>query len=303
MSNMKFKNTVKLTGTIQGLKDYVKYIPEPIVSFNLHVFRRPSKSQQYPVFDLLRIVVFNNEKFPQQFSDGDRIRIKGELQSRNYTVDNYKVDKKIENAVNYYYEFFEAYPCKEQPTKKARQEIDWSKLLNTGLLPIVPHDSLLLENGNKADDRKGKYVYRIDEDGVVYKEKQHVTYEVIATSYEKIDGEIDYNVGDKNITELVGEVMTKSSKPTSNNRYQRTKFSIKTHSKFFPDRFYYLHLILWEDMNKTKSKRVQESDTVRVLGRLQSKSYERDVQVMRKKVARNFTTREISVSEIKTVHS
>ena len=48
--------------------------------------------------------MFNNEDFNQKYKNGNRIKVVGELQSRNYSVDNYEVPEYIEKAAANYLE-------------------------------------------------------------------------------------------------------------------------------------------------------------------------------------------------------
>jgi hypothetical protein len=294
------KNIVTLTGTITNLANRCTYIPNPIITLDLQVFRKKQKQEVEPKFDLVRVVMFNNEDFNQKYKNGDRIKVVGELQSRNYSVDNYEVPEYIEKAAANYLELFEQFPCKKNPTGKRREEIDWSCLINTGLLASVPKDSLYIENGEKSTEIKDKYVYAIDKDMIVYKATQHVAYEVLVEKrYEKIDNPLDIHIGDINKVELIGKV-------TKRNSYKnRLSINVRTQSGIIEGRVFNNNAFLWEEENNIKSNKIQVGHRISLRGRLQSRNYVKTIRIrkitpsgIRKRldIQKTFTTREVSIS-------
>ncbi|MBO1514351.1 single-stranded DNA-binding protein [Metabacillus bambusae] len=299
------KNKITLTGTIMNMANFCKYIPNPIVTFDLQVFRRKKKNEIEPKFDLVPIVVFNDEEFHKKFKNGDRLKVIGELQSRNYTIDNYAVNEQLENAVTNYVDLFENVPSRQVPMNKKREMVEWSHLIDTGLIPTIPKDSLFLENGQKSSESKDKYVYRIDKDMILYKETQHVAYEVIIDKgYEKLEVPLNIDKGDLNIAELTGRVTKKNSYKNRSNYYS-TSINVETKSTILPNRTFYSNAFIWEYEKLSKSKEIQVNDRISLKGRLQSRDYTKEISIRKKTLSGNkkkliilktFTTREISIS-------
>lgn len=294
-----------LTGTITNLANYCKYIPNPIFNFDLQVFRRKKKTEEEPKYDLVRIIVFNDEEFNEKYKNGDRIKVIGELQSRNYTINNNEVPEHIEKAVANYVDLFERFPCKQKPINKKREVIEWSYLIDTGLMPSVPKDSLYIENGSKSNNARDKYVYSIDKDMILHKEKQHVAYEVIVENkYEKLTEPLNIHIGDLNTVELTGRVTKKNSYKNSSNM-NISNFNIRTESVILPKRVFNNHAFLWEDEKLSKSKDIQIGHFISLKGRLQSRDYTKLIRIRKKTssglikrldIPRTFTTREVSIS-------
>jgi single-stranded DNA-binding protein len=303
-------NYVELTGTIKNLPDYCKYIPRPLISFDLQSFRRMKNEEEDLQSDENRIIVFDDEEFHKNFHNGERILIKGELQSRNYTRDNHEVDEIITMAVKNYIDIWSNYPTQKKPKGKKRQLIDWNKLLEVALIPSVPEDSIFKENGEK--DHDGEFIYRIDEDGEVFKETQHVAYEIVAVKYEKLNEELDFTKGDKNKAVLLGKV---TKQPYfdylgQDNKVAFCSFNIGTKSKFFEGRMFYNNVITWSELAQEVFEHAQYGDYVKIVGRLQSRSYQKEIvkrwktpSGRRKKKSRmlELTTREISATKVEKV--
>jgi len=312
IQNIKYKadeNFVELTGVIQNLPDYCKYIPRPLIAFDLISQRKRKSEDEQITHDQNRIIVFDDEDFNNKFQNGDRIRIKGELQSRNFTRDNHEIDELLVLAIKNYIEIFDGFPSKNEPRGKIRQPIDWSKLLQMGLIPSVPEDSMYLEDGTKSKSKDAPFVYRIDENGEVYKETEHVAYEVVAKKVELLEEEMDDLDGDKNKVVLVGRV---TRQPYFDYLGNETKvpfcsFNICTKSKFFEDRVFYNNVITWSKLAEEAFENVQREDYVKIVGRLQSRSYSKEFvrrwktpsgKRKKKAVTLELITREISASKI-----
>ncbi|WP_010200040.1 single-stranded DNA-binding protein [Bacillus sp. m3-13] len=306
------RNEVVLTGEITNMANFCKYIPIPAIHFDLLVRRKPKKFNGEIKYDLIRVVILNNENFHKEYKNGDRVKLTGELQSRNYIIDNFQVEPAIERAVSNYMELFEEFPCKNKPVK-GKEYIDFSSMVNVGLVADVPADSLLIDGVQKVKDRRNKYAYRIDKDQIVYKESQHTTYEVIVDgNYERLIGKLDERKGDINKVYFEGWVTKKSSSTNENvssgafNKV-KTTFSIKTKSEILKGRAFHNNAFLWEDESQPKSSTVRVHEYVELVGRLQSRDYSKEMKVRkitksglvkRMTKMKTMTTREISISNI-----
>ena len=72
-------NFIHVSGTVVNLPDTVKYIPEPLIAFDLECHRRPTEKRPEPKPDVFRMVLMNDEEFIDTFQDGDRMEFKGEI--------------------------------------------------------------------------------------------------------------------------------------------------------------------------------------------------------------------------------
>jgi len=312
IQTVKYKNDenfVELTGTIKNLPDYCKYIPRPLLAFDLVSYRKVKNEGDEPSFDENRIIVFDDEEFHTRFQNGERIRIKGELQSRNFTRDTHEIDELIVLSIKNYVEIFGEFPTKTDPKGKIRQPIDWSKLLQMGLIPAVPEDSMYLADGTKSKSKDAPFVYRIDENAEVYKETEHVAYEVVVKKFEKLEEELDLLVGDKNKIVLTGKV---TKQPYFDYLGSETKipfcsFNICTKSKFFEDRVFYNNVITWSHLAEEAFENIQRESLIKIVGRLQSRSYQKELtrrwktpsgKRKKKVITLDLTTREVSASKI-----
>lgn len=312
IQNIKYKkdeNFIELTGVIKNMPDYCKYIPRPLVSFDLTSQRRRRNEREEIKYDENRIIIFDDEEFLENFKDGDRIKIKGELQSRNYTRDTHEVDELIKIAVKNYIELFDEFPTEKEPKPRIKQVISWPKLLQMGMIPTVPEDSMYLEDGSKNKSKEAPFVYRVDENGEVYKETQHVTYEVVAKKYEKIEEEVDPLIGDKNKAILVGKV---TQQPYfdylgTENKVSFCSFKVCTKSSFFEERVFYNNIISWSNIAEEAFENINADEYVKVVGRLQSRIHQKELirrwktpsGKRKKKVLEiELVTREISASKL-----
>lgn len=305
----KDENFVDITGTIQNLPDYCKYIPRPLIAFDLVSYRKRKSIEEDWTVDENRVILFDDEEFHLNFKEGDRIRIKGELQSRNFTRDNHEVDEMVKMAVANYMEIWGEFPTVKEPRGKVRQPIDWTKLMNMGMLPEVPNDSMYLADGSKEKTPDAQFVYRIDENGEVFKETEHVAYEIVAKKIERLEEEMDELLGDKNKVVMVGKI---TSDPYfdflgSVNKIPFFSFKVRTKSSFFEERVFYLNIISWSNLAEDAFEAIKVNDYVKVVGRLQSRHYKKEItrrwvtpagNKKKKKIELDLLTREISASKI-----
>lgn len=310
MKSIKVKglqNTVELTGIIQKMDEFVRYIPNPIVGFDLSSNRKRKSVDAEWVADLNRIIVFDQEDLLSRFAVGDRVRVKGELQSRNYTRDKYDVDEQIQNAVDIFTQLYEKAPTKKQPKGRVRQPIEWKQLLDMNLIGFVPEDSMFREDGSKEKSPDTNYVYRVDENFEVYKETEHVAYEVIAFSVTLMEEEMDELQGDVNRATIIGKITRDPSFDVLKVPFSNS--NIQTHLKYFKDqdRVAYANFIAWSQTAEDLFGEVKRGDLVKIVGRLQSRTYTKTVierwktpagNRKKREVERSLITREISTSKL-----
>lgn len=312
ISYKKDENKVTLTGTITSMPDFCRFMTigdetRPILSFDLISYRR-SLNGAPPKTDENKIVVLDDDSFFEKYKVGDRIRLTGELQSRNYTRDNHEIDESISLAVSNYIEIFGEYPTDVHPVNSQRYPVNWSKIHESGLLPFVPHDSMFLMDGTKDKSAERPYVYRVDAYGELFKETEHVTYEILARNITLLEEPLDPAVGDKNIIVLFGKI---SRDPNfdiiGDNPKSFCNFSIKTDSKTFPNRIFYNNVVTWGGLADDVFSEFVKDDLVKVIGRLQSRRFNKEFTRRwttpggnRKKQTKEFEvlTHEISASTI-----
>lgn len=305
----KDENFVDITGSITNVPDYCKYIPRPLISFDLLSYRKRKNIEDEWIIDENRIVLFDDEEFHTTFKEGDRIRVKGELQSRNFTRDNHEVDEMVQMAVANYIEIWGEIPTVKEPRGKVRQPLDWKKLMSVGLLPEVPSDSMFLEDGSKNKNPDAPFVYRADDNGEVFKETEHVAYEIVAKKIERIEEPLDELAGDKNKVVMVGKI---TRNPYFDYLGSSTKipffsFNLRTKSEFFDSRVFYNNIISWSKLAEDAFENIRLNDYVKVVGRLQSRHYTKEIvrrwvtpagNKKKKKIELDLITREISASKI-----
>ena len=163
------------------------------------------------------------------------------------------------------------------------------------------------ENGQK--NREAQFVYRVDVNGDVFKETQHVSYEVVAVSYEKIEEEVDPIKGDFNKATLLGRI---TKDPFFDFIGKETpipfcSLNIGTKSSFFEEeRMFFNNVITWSKLAETIFENFQKDDYIKIVGRLQSRNFEKEFvkrwktpSGKRKKKSKIFTltTREISATK------
>lgn len=307
------ENFVELTGVIKNLPDYVKYVmlphPRPLITFDLVSYRKKKDLEDEFEFDENRIILFDDEQFHQDFQNGDRVRIRGELQSRNFTRDNHEVDDLVKMAVKNYIDIMGEIPGIKPPKPKIRQPIDWKKILQLGLLPSIPDDSMFLGDNSKEKSKERQYVYQIDSNGDIFKSTEHVTYEVVVRKYEKLEDELEPLIGDKNKVVLEGLITRNPffDMLGNENKVAFSSINVRTKSRFFDDRAFYNNVISWAKIAEEVFANIKEGDYVKVIGRLQSRTYNKEVtkrwttihgNKKKKKMELELLTREVSASKI-----
>ena len=130
--------------------------------------------------------------------------------------------------------------------KKKKQPINWDKLLEYGLLPEIPSDSMYQSGMVKEKTPDSPFIYRVNLDGEVTKEVQHVTYEIVVASYEKVTEEFDEAVGDINKAKMCGEI---TKPPAFNilgeNSMYFVNINIGAESHYFDGHMFYNNAIAW----------------------------------------------------------
>ncbi|PGK51507.1 hypothetical protein CN918_27335 [Priestia megaterium] len=313
-SYKKDENFVDITGVIQKLPPLVKYSTgngavRPIIQFDLLSQRERKSADEEIRLDLNRIILFDHETFPQDYAEGQRIRIKGVLQSRNYTLDFHLVEQYIIDAVRNYVDVFGEIPSIKETKFGKREPIDWKKLLSIGFIKKVPEDSMFTEDNTKEKSAERNYLYRVDENGDVFKETEHVAFEIISSKVEPVEQELAELEGDKNKVILTGKVITTPyfDMLGQTSRVPFCSFRVRTQSRFFGDkRAFHNNVISWAHFAEDAFANLQVGDIVKVIGRLQSRSFDKDVTYKymtehgnkkKKKVTKTITTHEVSVSK------
>lgn len=337
-----FKNKVTLTGEIYKMDEYINYIPYPLVGFDIRSFR-PTKEDsalleqqdnitldELPLaqagaidpeieqektnsqaYDEIRIIRFHDETLLDDYEIGDRVRIQGELQSRNYATLHPLTDDLIQNAVELYTNFFEEglLPCEKQPTSRIKQPILWEKLFQYNLIDEIPADSLIRKDGTKEKTETQIYTYKVDENGEVTKETENTAFEVIAHTVEKLDESLDVVKGDENHVVYHGRV---SRSPLFDiiDANPFAKLTVQSFVNYFqPDekRFVFFNFFVWGKNAEIILNNLEIGDMVRFTGRLQSKVIERTLRLKkknaagktkRKKVVINESVREVSIEKM-----
>lgn len=310
----KEENFVDITGTIKNIGElrYVK-LPHlrPLISFEIDSFRKRKSVDDEWVTDTNKVVLFDDESFLDNYKEGERVRIKGEVQSRNYTREENIMQELLPIAVKNCVEFFEEYPSLNKPVGKMKQPVHWQTLVDHGLLPEnkVPEDSMYLIDGTKQKTSERKYVYRVDENGDLSKETEHVTYEILVRKYERLEEAIHPIRGDKNKVVLCGPA-TKEPRFDllgKNNSVPFSSFTIKTKSRILDGKIFYNNVISWANLAEDIFSDVKRDTIVHVVGRLQSRTYEKELTKRWKTPSGNkkkkskvfeFTTYEVSASKV-----
>ena len=306
-------NHVEITGEIHNLPEYVRYVPRPLISFDVNCYRKRRNVEDEYKFDELKVVIFDDETFLKEAKEGDRFHFIGELQSRNYNRVNEEMDEMYTFAVQNYFTFKNEYPTENQPIGKKKEVIQWSKLMELGLIPEVPDDSMYDEFMNKEKTQETPFIYRVDENGEVTKETQHVTYEILVKKYEKIEEILDPLEGDVNRVKMAGRVTRNpffnflgQTKPVA-----FVNFNIGMKSEVFPEHMFFPHAIAWGKTAEDIFSEVHEEDYVMFKGRLQSRNYVKKFvkrwvtpggNKKKKDIEIPLKTREVSISYIEKLN-
>lgn len=295
-----FKNKVTISGEVYAKDDFVNYIPYPLAGFDIKTFREQKEDE--PVYDEIRVIRFNDESILDDLEIGDRVLIKGECQSRNYTNTHPLTDDLIQNAVDLYVNFFEEgqLPSLKEPTTHIKQPISWEKLFKFNLIDEIPADSIIRENGEREKNSVQNYIYRIDHNGEVYKETEHTAYEVIAHEVIKLTEPLNSIVGDENKVTYHGRI---SNSPTFDviNGNQFAKVTVQSFVEYFlPDekRFVFFNFFAWGKNAEIIFSELDAGDIVRFTGRLQSSTIERTIRLKKKNSAGKTKRKKITVNEI-----
>lgn len=299
------RNYIKLSGTLVNIFT-IENEEENIISLDIHSYRKQINNQNRQKFDEIRVYIFNQPDFLNEFAPGDRIQVIGEIQSRNYEFD-YVFDDEVQIAVDNYFHLFQTIPTLEIPAEGKRVDIDWRKLTDISLIENVPNDSKKDEWGNRRTDKDARYIYTVDETGKVSKVTQHTAYEVAAKKYKKLEEPLEPAKGDYNYVNLVGKVIRKVPVYTNSQGIMSCTFNLATVSSIFENRFYYLHVLQWESLARAVQNELEIGEVVEVSGRFQSRPLKKDrknqwLSKTGKKRVRQFesevTIREISASTI-----
>lgn len=267
-------NRVVLSGEISNLPEFVRYVPRPLISFDLISCRQRRSEEEEWIKDVNKIVLFDEETFLKTVKEGERYKFIGEMQSRNYNRVNEEIEELYVMAVSNYYDIMGEYPCLEEPDSRKKQPIDWRKLLSIGLIPEAPEDSMYDADMNKYKSQESPFVYLVDENGETTRESQHVTYEVLVKEYEKLEAPVDPLAGDINRVKMAGRV---TFDPFFNVLGERmvpfVNFNVGTQSNIFDGHMFFNNAIAWGNRAEDIVKNLHKGDYVYIKGRLQSRDY------------------------------
>lgn len=305
-----FKNKITLSGEVYSKDDFVNYIPFPLAGFDIRSYREQKENEE-PLYDEIRIIRFNDEDILDNLEIGDRVLIKGEAQSRNFTTTHPVTDDLIQNAIDLFTNFFEEgkLPCVKQPTSRIKQPISWDMLFEHNLLEEIPADSIIREDGTRERTENQIYIYRLDDNGEVYKETEHTAYEVIAHEIIKLEEPLDTSNGDENYIIFHGRVSRNPSFDVVEGN-QFAKVTVQSFVEYFlPDekRFVFFNFFVWGKNAEIIFSELSEGDMVRFTGRIQSRVIERTLRLKkktssgktkRKKITVNEITREVSIGKM-----
>lgn len=312
----KDNNYVILSGTVDGLgENSLTYTQEgkAITTFDLKTYRRRRSENEEYQHDLIRVILFDDEEFVDKTANGERVLVKAELQSRNYTRPFDVTEEYVKSAIATYIEVFEKIPAQVKPESGKRVPISFKMLFDEDWIPRLPQDSMYMEDDTKNKSKERNYLYTIDENGDIYKETEHTTYELLVNYYEKLEEPLHPTKGDLNHVDLVGDII-----PPINYNFLGDKgipffqCKVKTKSKFFEeaDRYFFNILIAWDKLADEAYENINENSRVHVKGRLQSRTFEKlekrkwiteHGNLKKDKVAVEVIIREISSSTIELV--
>lgn len=320
MDNMKTSvykkdmNRVEISGEVRNLPEFARFVQlegqvKTLISFDLFSYRKRKSEQSEFEWDDIKIVIFNDENIINEVQEGDRYKFTGELQSRNYNRVEEEIDELWGMAVHNYHVATGQYPCEEQPCERKKQPIDWRKLLQIGLIPEAPEDSMYDADMKKSKSPETPYIYRVDLNGEVTKETQHVTYEVLVNDYEKLEEAVHPLNGDINKVQICGRVTRNPffnflgrEKPVA-----FVNFNVGSKSELFSNHMFFNNAIAWGKNAEKIMENINEGDFVYFKGRLQSREY---IKKMRKRwttpggnrkkkdIEIPLKTREVSISYI-----
>lgn len=302
-------NKVIISGTIHNLSE-IRYIPNPLVTFDLSCYRSRKTKDEKWVIDEMHMVLFDDEDFLNKAKEGDRFLFTGEMQSRNYNVPHPNLDETIQYAVDIFKDIENRLPALEEPVGNKKQPIDWRLLKKYDLLPEFPIDSMYDENMIKNKTKETPFVYLVDEDGTVTKESQHVRYEILIKSYEKLDEPLDELKGDINKVEMKGRVTNTPMFNLVGKGVPFVNFNIGTKSEILEGYMFFNNAIAWADRAAYIFEKVKQNHFVHIKGRLQSHKYIKTLRMKKetstgkirtKKTDIELMTHEISLSYIKII--
>lgn len=279
---------IHITGVIANKDEEMKYLPRPLFCCDLISNRKRKNEDQLLVADVNRLVVFDDEKFIDEYEEGDEVEIIGEVQSRNWTDSRHKYDELLKTAVeNYMILEDDKLPSVTKPERGRRELIDWGKLLKHKLIDFVPDDSMYLEDMSKQKNEEKKFMYRVDENGEVFKETQHVAYEILVSECRKIDPPKNELIGHINKYTGIVKVTRDPYYNIGNNNIPFCSFNIQAESSLFPDRHFYLNVICWDKLADEVANVVVGTE-LKITGRLQTRDFIKKV-VLKKKTSSNKT--------------
>ncbi|MFC5701350.1 single-stranded DNA-binding protein [Cohnella faecalis] len=287
-----FINHVELTGTLLHIPIQPKMTTVPIYNMSFQTIRPKG------IIDQLDLVLFGNDQFHKQFKIGDRIRLEGFIQSNNYDKKGYKVEPLHQAAVENYYELFGEYPSDIVPTYNKTSIINWNKLLNAGLVPAIPDDSMYVSQSIKRRGADMKSVYSLNEHRTVTKSTFHINYQVVIQQYRHEDQPPHPLKGDLNRVHMQGKV---DQVLYYNPAYGPRKVPFLS-LRVFVNAYgvqSFIHVVCWNQLAQSHQS-LKKGDIVWLKGYLQSREYDKDVRTTNGKEKQvTAITREVNATDFK----
>ncbi|MEK4230854.1 hypothetical protein [Solibacillus sp. FSL H8-0538] len=269
-------NKINITGTITNIDNSYKEFEIIAHGLNIEVKRYDQYSQTF-VYDNVRIHICHNPNVKEDLKMGDRIEVTGELQSRNFNKKSNEASKEVLGAVKNYIELFEEFPARNIPTGNNWTIIDFSLLINSGLLGVMPKDSRYDFDGGRLKDTM-LWTYKVDNSGNVQKVREGTAYELLVeNNYRKIES-LKENEVDKNSAVLQGRI-TKINEfkiPNYLNRYS-VSLRVKVACDVFQQtRYWDLYVKVLEKDGKKKTGHLKIGDFIRVTGHLSTRAIKKN---------------------------
>jgi hypothetical protein len=282
-------NRIELVGVLT----YVPGQPMQTGKRLIHSMKMEAKRPNGAV-DELDLVWFDRKDVP--YKAGDSVRLEGAVISSVYDRKGYNVDKLYQSAVEHYYNLFREYPTTRVPVSGKGEIIDWDKLVNRGLIPFMPHDTLFQSQGNKLRSEDAEYLYEVNEHLTVTKKSPHTACQVMVTAMQPVkadDNRVLRGVNQVHIQGHINKVI--SYFPEHGARkipYLNLGITVNAHG--FKS---YLHLTCWGEIAKRNADLIV-GEFVQIRGHLHKRFY--NVNVMKKRKEQQYTnfTREIYVNEL-----
>lgn len=284
---METKNHIILTGEIIELPENERMVfigkNRSSIKFKIKSYRKQKVTDTEQKYDEIYLYIFDQPDFLKNAKLGDRYFFEGELQRQN--ADKLEaVDEALQRAVDSYIKIMGVLPTN---LTRPGYRIIWEDLFKYSLISHIPLDSKFGKNSQKTGN---DYVYTVDEDGKVMKNKRMKRYEVVVHNYKYLSEPLNKQKGDINQVTILG-LITKDVKfyPIING--YSTDMIISTELKYFTTdncnpRFVKLPLFTTHPKRMDYIKNnIQKGDYIEIEGKFQT--FKRTIESVRKKMGIN----------------